>query len=42
VLNFAVSFSIMYFTPQPSQEVQTMVEEIRYPRGAGEAHDFHL
>ena len=42
ILNFAVSLAIMKFTPAPPQEVQEMVENIRYPRGAGEAHDVHL
>lgn len=42
VLNFIVSITIMYFTPAPPADVQQMVEDIRYPRGAGEAHDVHL
>ncbi len=42
ILNFAVSLTIMKFTPAPPQEVQEMVENIRFPRGAGEAHDIHL
>ncbi|MFY0626500.1 MAG: cation acetate symporter [Reichenbachiella sp.] len=42
LINFVVSLSIMYFTPEPPKAVQDMVENIRYPRGAGEAHDVHL
>lgn len=31
VLNFIVTITISKFTPEPPQEVQSMVEEIRYP-----------
>ncbi|MCB9230359.1 MAG: cation acetate symporter [Bacteroidia bacterium] len=37
ILNFAVSLLVSRFTPPPPPEVQEMVEEIRIPRGAGEA-----
>lgn len=37
VLNFVVASVISRFTPPPPAEVQAMVEEIRVPRGAGEA-----
>ncbi|MCV9387015.1 sodium:solute symporter family protein [Reichenbachiella ulvae] len=37
VVNLIVSFSIARFYPAPPQEVQDMVEDIRYPRGSGEA-----
>jgi cation/acetate symporter len=37
VLNFIVSILIMKFTPDPPQEVQDIVENIRIPNGAGEA-----
>lgn len=37
VLNFVVSIVIMKFTPDPPQEVQDIVENIRIPSGAGEA-----
>ena len=36
-LNFIVSIIIMKFTPDPPQEVQDIVENIRIPSGAGEA-----
>ncbi|WP_414629292.1 sodium:solute symporter family protein [Neotamlana nanhaiensis] len=37
VLNFIVSIVIMKFTPNPPEEVQEIVENIRIPSGAGEA-----
>ena len=37
VLNFAVSITVMQFTPDPPQNVQDIVEDIRIPSGAGEA-----
>jgi cation/acetate symporter len=37
VLNFIVSIVIMKFTPDPPQDVQDIVENIRIPSGAGEA-----
>jgi len=37
VLNFVVATVISRFTPPPPAEVQAMVEDIRVPRGAGEA-----
>ncbi|WP_338765722.1 sodium:solute symporter family protein [Bernardetia sp. ABR2-2B] len=39
VLNVIVSVVISSFTPAPPQEVQDIVEDIRLPRGAGEAVD---
>lgn len=36
-LNFIVSIVIMKFTPQPPQNVQEIVENIRIPSGAGKA-----
>lgn len=36
--NFVVSIVISKFTPDPPQEVQEIVENIRIPSGAGEAH----
>ncbi len=41
-LNFIVSFIVMKFTPSPPQDVQDMVEFIRYPRGAKEAHEIEF
>ncbi len=39
VLNFIVSIVIMKFTPNPPEDVQDIVENIRIPSGAGEAVD---
>lgn len=39
VINFIVSLTVSYFTPAPPEDVQDMVEMIRIPRGASEAHD---
>ncbi|CAD5291236.1 MULTISPECIES: sodium:solute symporter family protein [unclassified Imperialibacter] len=36
-VNFAVSLVVSRFTPAPPEDVQEMVESIRYPRGAGGA-----
>ena len=41
ILNVAVSLSICYFYPAPPQNIQDMVEDIRYPRGAKEAVAAH-
>ncbi|MFY0607321.1 MAG: cation acetate symporter [Cyclobacteriaceae bacterium] len=37
IVNFVLSFSIARFFPAPPAEVQEMVENIRFPRGAGVA-----
>ena len=37
ILNFIVSIIIMKFTPDPPQEVQDIVENIRIPSGVGDA-----
>src|SRR5690606_34034052 len=37
LVNFAMSFAVSYFTPPPPEDVQEMVESIRFPRGAGTA-----
>lgn len=39
VINFIVSIIIMKFTPNPPEEVQEIVENIRIPSGAAEAVD---
>jgi cation/acetate symporter len=36
-LNFIVCYIVSLMTPAPPQEVQDLVESIRYPRGAGDA-----
>ena len=38
-LNFVVSIAVNKFTAEVPKEVQDMVESIRFPKGAGEAHD---
>jgi cation/acetate symporter len=42
ILNFMVSFVVMSFTPSPPKKIRRMVESIRYPRGAKEAHEIEL
>ncbi len=37
LVNFAVAAVVCHFTPAPPQDVQDMVESIRYPQGAGGA-----
>ncbi len=39
VLNFAVAFIVSAMGKEPPQDVQALVESVRYPRGAGEAID---
>ena len=38
-LNFVVSIAVNKMTAEVPQDVQEMVENIRYPKGAGQAHD---
>ncbi|MEE4244552.1 MAG: sodium:solute symporter family protein [Kangiellaceae bacterium] len=37
LLNFAVAITVAKFTAEVPEEVQNIVEDIRYPKGAGEA-----
>lgn len=39
VVNLIVSFTVSRMTAPPPQEVMDIVEDIRIPKGAGEAHD---
>ena len=39
LVNFAVTLLVSRFTPEPSQEVQDLVSDIRIPAGAGAASD---
>jgi cation/acetate symporter len=39
VINFVVCYIVSKLTPPPPEEVQEMIQEIRIPRGAGEAHN---
>jgi len=38
IVNFMVALTVNYFYPDPPKEVQELVEDIRIPRGAGDAH----
>ncbi len=42
LVNFAVGITVALFTAPPSQETQELVESIRIPRGAGEAHEMQV
>ena len=37
LINFAVSFTVSRFSRKPPIEVQQLVEDIRIPKGAGDA-----
>ena len=37
MINFAVAFTVSYLTEEPPQDIQDLVESVRYPRGAGAA-----
>jgi cation/acetate symporter len=39
IVNFAVAFVVSNVTEEPPVEIQELVESVRYPRGAGSAHD---
>jgi len=39
VLNFAITATVSRFTPEPPQHVKVLVDLIRIPKGAGEAHE---
>jgi cation/acetate symporter len=39
LINFAVAITVSRFTPPPPRAVANMVEDIRVPRGAREAHE---
>ena len=39
VLNFLVAGPVSLMTPAPPKDIQKLVENIRVPRGAGEAHE---
>jgi cation/acetate symporter len=41
LINFAVALTVSRFTPPPPRAVAAMVEDIRVPRGAREAHDIN-
>ena len=37
ILNFIVSFVVAKITPAPPEDIQEMVDSLRYPKGSGEA-----
>ena len=39
MINFAVAFAVSSATEEPPQEIQDLVESVRYPKGAGTAID---
>ncbi|MBD3894769.1 cation acetate symporter [Halomonas sp. ML-15] len=39
MINFAVAFAVSHATEEPPQEIQDLVESVRYPKGAGGAVD---
>ncbi len=39
LINFAVAISVSLLTPKPPEHIARLVETIRVPRGAGEAHE---
>ncbi|WMN07294.1 sodium:solute symporter family protein [Marivirga arenosa] len=41
LINFIVSFAVSAMTPPPPQHVMDIVDNIRFPRGAGEASGMH-
>lgn len=42
LLNFAVAIVVSALTPAPPRHVQELIENIRVPRGAGEAHEMQV
>jgi cation/acetate symporter len=42
LINFGVAILVHRFTPRPPHAVVEMVERIRYPRGAGKAHEISV
>jgi cation/acetate symporter len=41
LINFALSVTVSRFTPEPPPHVVQLVESIRIPSGAGEAHELN-
>ena len=41
LINFALAVTVSRFTPAPPPHVQALVDLVRVPRGAGEAHELN-
>jgi cation/acetate symporter len=39
ILNFLVCFGVSYLSPPPPKEVQSLIQNIRIPKGAGKAYE---
>jgi cation/acetate symporter len=37
LINFVVAFTVLKFTADAPDEIQQLVEDIRYPQGSGQA-----
>ncbi len=42
LINFAVTITVSRFAPPPSDAIKAMIEDIRVPKGAGEAHEMQV
>jgi cation/acetate symporter len=42
LLNFGITWTVSRFTPPPPPQIQVLVDLIRVPRGAGDAHELNL
>ncbi len=42
LINFAVAIAVSAVTPAPPDHIRALIEEIRVPRGAGEAHEMQV
>jgi len=42
LVNFAVALVVSRFFPPPPEDIQNLIEDIRVPRGAGEAHEMQV
>ncbi len=42
LINFAVAIAVSAFTKAPPQHIQDLIEHIRVPKGAGEAHEMQI
>jgi len=42
LVNFAVAIAVSRFTAPPPEDIQKLIEDIRIPSGAGEAHEMQV